>query len=149
MPVAHQPLVAISGQLGGMIAEKGCNFRLHGLRQQRSRAVAQHLGQRVGKRPWLGELDHIILGHGVSLLQWRSGGVEHPHDTPPYPFTPSPTFVHNSNMPKKRSSWLRLTSIKLPDSGPLRQNASFAGDNLSISAAVADPVVVPASGKPW
>jgi len=96
MPVAHQPLVAISGQLGCMIAEKGCNFRLHGLRQQRSRAVAQHLGQRVGKRPWLGELDHIILGHGVSLLQWRSGGVEHPHDTPPYPFTPSPTSAHNS-----------------------------------------------------
>src|SRR5712664_4694515 len=96
MPVAHQPLMAISGQLGGMIAEKGCNFRLHGLRQQRSRAVAQHLGQRVGKRPWLGELDHIILGHGVSLLRWRSGGVEHPHDTPPYPFTPSPTSAHNS-----------------------------------------------------
>src|SRR6195256_4211680 len=28
----------------------------------------------------------------VSLLRWRSGGVEHPHDTPPYPFMPSPTF---------------------------------------------------------
>src|SRR6202035_2762119 len=32
------------------------------------------------------------LGHSVSLLRWRSGGVEHPHDTPPYPFMPSPTF---------------------------------------------------------
>jgi hypothetical protein len=65
MSVAHQPLVAISGQLGGMIAEKGCNFRLHGLRQQRSRAVAQHLGQRVGKRPWLGELDQRVNTMGV------------------------------------------------------------------------------------
>src|SRR5262249_8083768 len=26
----------------------------------------------------------------------RSGGVEHLHDTPPYPFTPSPTFAHSS-----------------------------------------------------
>src|SRR5262249_52405537 len=33
---------------------------------------------------------------GVSLLCWRSGGVGHPHDTPPYPFTPSPTFAHSS-----------------------------------------------------
>jgi len=36
------------------------------------------LCQRIGKRPWLGELDHIILGHGVSLIQWRSGGFEQP-----------------------------------------------------------------------
>jgi hypothetical protein len=27
---------------------------------------------------------------------WRSGGVKHPHDTPPYPFMPSPTFAHSS-----------------------------------------------------
>jgi hypothetical protein len=37
-----------------------------------------------------------VVGHGVSLLCWRSGGLEHPHDTPPYPFTPSPTFAHSS-----------------------------------------------------
>ena len=24
------------------------------------------------------------------------GGFEHPHDTPPYPFMPSPTFAHSS-----------------------------------------------------
>src|SRR3954471_19266140 len=42
-------------------------------------------------------MNQIVLGralsvdHGVSLLGWRSGGVEHPHDTPPYPFMPSPT----------------------------------------------------------
>src|SRR5438552_16775815 len=66
------------------------------LRQQRSRAVAQNLGQRIGKTSWLGELENVSVGHGVSLLRWRSGGVEHPHDTPPYPFMPSPTFAHSS-----------------------------------------------------
>src|SRR3984893_12461117 len=28
-----------------------------------------------------------------SVEKWR---LEHPHDTPPYPLTPSPTFVHSS-----------------------------------------------------
>jgi hypothetical protein len=42
-------------------------------------------------------LENVSIGHGVSLLCWRSGGVEHPHDTPPYPFMPSPTFAHSSN----------------------------------------------------
>ena len=54
------------------------NARLDGLRQQRSRAVAKHLGQRIGACPWLGELENISLGHGVSLLRWRSGGFETP-----------------------------------------------------------------------
>src|SRR5262249_27926730 len=47
--------------------------------------VAQNLGQRIGKSSWLRELQNISLSHGVSLLCWRSGGVEHLHDTPPYP----------------------------------------------------------------
>src|SRR6266566_7382467 len=96
MPMAHHPAVAIIGQLVGITAEEPRNLGLHGLRQQRSRAVPQNLRQWVGKRSWLRQLDDIILGHGVSLLQWRSGGVEHPHDTPPYPFTPSPTSAHSS-----------------------------------------------------
>jgi hypothetical protein len=50
MPVAHQPLLAGLGQLVGMDAEQGCNLGLDGLRQQRSRAVAQNLGQRIGKK---------------------------------------------------------------------------------------------------
>src|SRR5450759_886832 len=98
MPMAHQPRPAIIGQLVGMAAEEASNLGLHCLRQQHSRAVAQHIGQQIGKHPWLGQLDEIILGHGVSLLRWRSGGVEHPHDTPPYPFTPSPTSAHNSKL---------------------------------------------------
>src|SRR3954464_5788526 len=40
--------------------------------------------------------ENVSVDHGVSLLRWRSGGVEHPHDTPPYPFMPSPTFAHSS-----------------------------------------------------
>src|SRR5262245_9196676 len=82
-----------------MAAEQARNFGLNSLCQKRPRAVAQNLGQRIGKSPWLRELENISVGHGVSLLCWRSGGLEHPHDTPPYPFTPSPTFAH--------SSWLR------------------------------------------
>src|SRR6516165_4766036 len=96
MPVAHQPLAAVIGELVGMAADQGGNLRLDGLRQQRSRAVAQHLGQRIGECSWLGELENISLCHGVSLLRWRSGSFEHPHDTPPYPFMPSPTFVDSS-----------------------------------------------------
>jgi hypothetical protein len=96
MSVAHQPPAAIIGELVGMAAEQARNLGLDGLRQNRSRAVAQNLGQRIAKSSWLRELENISVGHGVSLLCWRSGGVEHPHDTPPYPFTPSPTFAHSS-----------------------------------------------------
>src|SRR6516165_8357630 len=97
MPVAHQPLATVIGQLVGMAGEQDCDFGLHRLRQQRSRAVAQNLGQRVRKSSWLAELENVSVGHGVSLLRWRSGGVKHPHDTPPYPFMPSPTFAYSSN----------------------------------------------------
>src|SRR5262249_48614722 len=96
MPVAHQPPPAIIGKLVGMAAEQARHLGLNRLRQKRSRAVAQNLGQRIGKSSWLRELENISLSHGVSLLRWRSGGLEHPHDTPPYPFTPSPTFAHSS-----------------------------------------------------
>src|SRR5262245_56359994 len=96
MPMAHQSLTAIVGEFVGMRAEQGGNLSLDRLRHQRSCAVAQHLGQRIDKSSWLGELENISLGHGVSLLRWRSGGVKHPHDTPPYPLMPSPTFAHSS-----------------------------------------------------
>src|SRR5262249_13132134 len=96
MPVAHHPPPAIIGKLVGMAAEQARTLGLNRLRQKRSRAVAQNLGQRIGKSSWLPELENISLSHGVSLLRWRSGGLEHPHDTPPYPFTPSPTFAYSS-----------------------------------------------------
>src|SRR5262249_13440259 len=55
MPVAHQPPAAIIGELVGMAAEQARNLSLDGLRQKRSRAVAQNLGQRIGKSSWLRE----------------------------------------------------------------------------------------------
>ena len=45
---------------------------------------------------WLNQSDDVIVGHGVSLLRWRSGGVKHPHDMPPSRFPPSPTSGHSS-----------------------------------------------------
>src|SRR6201987_5180913 len=78
MPGAAQPMAAVVRQLVGMTDEQGCNLALNGVRQQRSGAAAQHLGQRIGKSSWLGQLETVSLGTGVSLLRWRSGGVEHP-----------------------------------------------------------------------
>src|SRR6266536_978964 len=106
-----------------MAAEQARNLSLDGLRQKRARAVAQNLGQRIGKSSWLRELENISVGHGVSLLCWRSGGLEHPHDTPPYPFTPSPTFVH--------SSWssLRLYTIRAC-SDIFRSCSDICGDSV-------------------
>src|SRR3984893_17925097 len=83
MSEAHQPLAAVVGELVGMATEHSGNLSLNRLRQQRSCAVPQYLGQRIGEGPWLGELKNVTVGHGVSLLRWRSGGFEHPHDTPP------------------------------------------------------------------
>src|SRR6516162_9974249 len=112
MPVAHQPLAAVIGELVGMAADQGGNLRLDGLRQQRSRAVAQHLGQRIGECSWLGELENISLCHGVSLLRWRSGSFEHPHDTPPYPFMPSPTFVDSSKIARHGYNRNRASQLR-------------------------------------
>jgi hypothetical protein len=47
--MAHEPRATVVGQLVGMGAEQGCNLGLDGLRHQRSGAVAQNLGQRIGK----------------------------------------------------------------------------------------------------
>jgi hypothetical protein len=49
------------------------HFGLDGLLQKRSRAVAQGPRQRVRKSFWLGELEDVSVGLGVSLL---SGEVE-------------------------------------------------------------------------
>src|SRR3984893_5558795 len=96
MAVAHDALLARLGLEIGMLCEKLSNLRFDGLGQQRTRAAAQDLCEGISKGPWLGELDDVTFQHGVSLLYWRSGGVEHHHDTPPYPVTPSPTSGHSS-----------------------------------------------------
>src|SRR6516165_7307282 len=97
MAMTHHALMARLGLEIRMLCEKLSNLRLDRLSQQRTRAAAQDVCQGVGEDPWLGELDDVIVGHGVSLLHWRSGGVEHHHDTPPYPVSPSPTSGHSSS----------------------------------------------------
>ncbi len=86
MAMAHDTLMPVPGLEVGMLAEELGDLSLYGLRQKSTGAVAKNFCQRVRERPWLDELDDGIVGHGVSLLCWRSGGVEHPHDTPPSSF---------------------------------------------------------------
>jgi hypothetical protein len=96
MTVAHDTIEPAPGLEFGMLGEEVCHLRLDGLGEQRTRPIPQDLGERIGEDPWLGEMEDANVSHGVSLLCWRSGGVEHPHDTPPYPLTPSPTSAHSS-----------------------------------------------------
>ena len=94
--MAHQPLAAVFGLSVGVAAEEGCDLRLDGLRQQRSRALAQNFGERVGELSWLDQLERRYPGSWrvtPSVEKWR---LEHPHDTPPQPLTPSPTSAHTS-----------------------------------------------------
>src|SRR5215468_9816581 len=67
--VAHQPLTSIIGELVGVALEKPGHLRCDSLGQKRAGTAAQHLSQRVGQRTWLGKLENITVGHGVSLLQ--------------------------------------------------------------------------------
>src|SRR6516162_3988745 len=111
MAMAYHALMARLGLEIRMLCEKLSNLRLDRLGQQSTRAPAQKLCQGVGEDPWLGELDDVIVGHGVSFLHWRSGGVEHHHDTPPHPVSPSPTSGHSSgSIGKSASSRLGLRS---------------------------------------
>src|SRR5215475_15802721 len=81
-----------------MLCEKLSDLGLYGLGQQRARALSQDFGELIVKRSWLNQLEHVIVGHGISLLRWRSGGVKHPHDMPPFRFAPSPTFSDSSEL---------------------------------------------------
>src|SRR5947209_9359115 len=105
MTVANDTLMAGLGPEIGMLCQKLGDLHFDGLGQQRTRAAPQDLGKAIDKGPWLGELDDVTLRHGVSLLHWRSGGVEHHHDTPPYLVKPSPTSGHSSGLvPSEHSS---------------------------------------------
>src|SRR3954454_11070992 len=79
-----------------MLGEKFGHFCLNRLRQQGTRSIAQHLGERVSERPWLKQLDHVSIGHGVSLLCWRSGGSNTPTIRRLLPISPSPTSGYSS-----------------------------------------------------
>ncbi len=108
MAVAHDASPPVGALKSGVRGEKFDNCGLDSLGQERPRTVAQNLGQRIDKTVRLGKLENGSLGHGVSILRWRSGGVEHPHDTPPYLLMPSPTFGHSS-VAKSRIDALVIT----------------------------------------
>ena len=77
MPMANQPLLAFLCQKARMPAEEIGNLGLDGLRQKLPRTTAQNFSQRILECAWLGELNDIILGHGVSPLM-ESGGTNTP-----------------------------------------------------------------------
>ena len=54
--------------------------------------AAKKRQRKIVKGSWLNQLEHAIVGHGISLLRWGSAGFRHPHDMPPFQFAPSPTF---------------------------------------------------------
>ncbi len=83
MTVPHDALAAIFSLQIAMLGEEVRHLRLNSMNEQRSRPVAQNLGERIVDGPWLNQLDDGIGLHGVSLLHWRSGGLNHHHDTPP------------------------------------------------------------------
>ena len=82
-----------------MLVEKVRDLGLDRLGEQGTGSVAQDFGELIVEESWLNQLDDVIVGHGISLLRWRSGGVKHPHDMPPSRFPPSPTFGDSSPPP--------------------------------------------------
>ena len=68
MTIAHHPRSTRLVPLTLMPHQKLRHLRLHRLRQQRTGAFAQYLGQRVAncaRNPWLLQLQNVIVSHGV------------------------------------------------------------------------------------
>src|SRR5262245_34870573 len=96
MAVTDNAAVALASLQISISVEEIHNLGLDRMRKQRMRSIAQDFGELIGECSWLNQFRDGIVRHGISLLQWRSGGFKHPHDMPPYRFTPSPTFGHSS-----------------------------------------------------
>src|SRR4051812_30044344 len=90
-----------------MLAEKVCDFGLDRLGEKGTCPVAQDFCELIVEDSWLNQLDDVIVGHGISLLRWRSGGVKHPHDMPPFRFPPSPTFSDSSQKYRPTAAGMR------------------------------------------
>jgi hypothetical protein len=109
VPVSHDAPAAVGLQIGGRGQKLGY-FRFDRLGQKRPRAIAQNLAQPVGQNPWLNQFDNVIVGHGISLLRWRSGGSNTPTICRLPRFTPSPTFGHSSR-------WLTMLRCRMNSPG--------------------------------
>src|SRR5712675_1884514 len=115
-----------------MLGEEFGHLGLDRLGQQGARSVAQHLGKRVGERPWLKQLDDVSIGHGVSLLCWRSGGSNTPTIRRLLPVRPSPTFAH--------SSYILADGSKLPSARFLLRELKVGDHRLSnVAASIGQP----------
>jgi hypothetical protein len=94
--MADHPLLALLRPQIAMLVEKVRDLGLDCFGEQGTGSVALDFGELIVEESWLNQLDNVIVGHGISLLRWRSGGVKHPHDMPPSRFPPSPTFGDSS-----------------------------------------------------
>ena len=83
MAVAGDALAPIQGLELAMTAEKVRDLRLDRLGKQATRATAQDFGEWIAESAWLNQFDDVRIRHGISLLRWRSGGFNYPHDMPP------------------------------------------------------------------
>ncbi len=59
--MAHQQRPTVIGQFVGMPAKQGSNLGRDSLRHQRPHTVTQKFGQRIGKSPWLAELENVSV----------------------------------------------------------------------------------------
>jgi hypothetical protein len=83
MAVADDALASIPGLELAMPVEKVRHLRLDRLGKQATRATAQDFGELIAESAWLNQFDDVRIRHGISLLRWRSGGFNYPHDMPP------------------------------------------------------------------
>jgi len=97
MAAAPNVLAAFRGLEIGTLGEKIRDLGLYGLSQQRACALSQDFGELSVKASWLNQFGHVIVGHGISLLGWRSGGFMHAHDMPRFRFSPSPSSGDSSS----------------------------------------------------
>jgi hypothetical protein len=113
MAVPNEALAAIFGLQVSVLGEKIGDLSIHGLSQQRARALPQDFGELIVKGSGLNQLERAIVGHGISLLRWRSRGVKHFDDMPPFRFAPSSTFDDSSTtaVPRRPCITTRLSLV--------------------------------------
>jgi hypothetical protein len=93
-----------------MLVEKVRDLGLDRPGEQGTGPVAQDFGELIVEDSWLNQLDDVILGHGISLLRWRSGGVKYPHDMPPSRFPTSPTLGDSSSSEDRNIRWALMSA---------------------------------------
>jgi hypothetical protein len=63
-----------------------CNLGFDRLGEKGTCPAAKDFCELIVEDSWLNQLVDVIVGYGISLLRWGSGGVKHPHDMPPSRF---------------------------------------------------------------